>query len=244
MFFTEKPAISIIVTVYNDAKHLEGCIESILAQTFTRFEVIIVDDGSTDNSLKICKDYELQDRRIRVYHQKHQGAIVARNFAITIAKGEYIFPMYGDDKLNESALFKMYEAIQNQAADVVYSNTETFDNSNDIIEMSLPDRNNPSGCDISVCSALYKKGDWKNYQGYDPNVDSDLNHWEFWLNFIEDSKKIVKLDDALVYYREKTTNVSPEDKKRVFEYSKNKHKKLYNAPFGMLLDSVKKLFKL
>lgn len=84
------PQISVIVPVYNVEKYLARCIDSILVQSFTDFEVILVDDGSSDNSGKICDDYKTQDNRIVVIHQNNQGQAAARNRALDIAKGEYI----------------------------------------------------------------------------------------------------------------------------------------------------------
>ena len=76
------PEISVIVPVYNTEKYLSRCIDSILNQTYTDFELILVDDGSTDHSGDICEDYARKDSRLRVFHQKNQGQAVARNIAL------------------------------------------------------------------------------------------------------------------------------------------------------------------
>ena len=73
------PVISVIVPIYNAEKYLEGCIQSVLNQTYRNFELILIDDGSQDNSYKICKNYEKKDNRIILIHQKNQGQSVARN---------------------------------------------------------------------------------------------------------------------------------------------------------------------
>ena len=91
------PKVSVIVPVYKVEKYLPECIDSILAQTFTDFELILVDDGSPDNSGKICDDYATRDSRIRVFHKENGGVSSARNFGIDNARGEWIALMDGDD---------------------------------------------------------------------------------------------------------------------------------------------------
>lgn len=91
------PEISVIVPVYNTEKYLRRCIDSILAQTFTDFELILVDDGSTDNSGKICDEYAQADKRVRVFHNENGGVSSARNFGLDVAQGKYIMFSDSDD---------------------------------------------------------------------------------------------------------------------------------------------------
>lgn len=91
------PIISVIVPVYKAEKYLSMCICSILNQTFKDFELILVDDGSPDNSGKICDDYGLKDNRIRVIHQSNSGVAIARNNGIQVSKGEWITFVDADD---------------------------------------------------------------------------------------------------------------------------------------------------
>lgn len=103
----KKPKISIIVPIYKVEKYLEKCIDSILEQTFTDFELILVDDGSPDKCGKICDEYELKDNRIKVIHKKNGGLSDARNSGIKIAKGEYLGFIDSDDWINR----EMYEIL-------------------------------------------------------------------------------------------------------------------------------------
>ena len=82
--------ISIIVPVFNGAPYLSRCIESILRQTYTNLQILIIDDGSEDGSLAIAKKYEEKDERIQVIHQENQGVSAARNLGIQNARGEYL----------------------------------------------------------------------------------------------------------------------------------------------------------
>lgn len=87
---TQKVAISVIIPLYNAELYLPTCLQHILLQTFKDFEVIIVDDGSTDSSGIICDEYAQKDSRIKVFHQKNKGVSAARNFALSKVCGEYV----------------------------------------------------------------------------------------------------------------------------------------------------------
>ncbi|MDP3444388.1 MAG: glycosyltransferase family 2 protein, partial [Ignavibacteria bacterium] len=92
-----KPKISVIIPVYNTERYLPKCVESILAQTFNNFELLLIDDGSSDNSGRICDKYAQEDSRIRVFHKTNGGVSSARNLGIDNAKGDYICFVDSDD---------------------------------------------------------------------------------------------------------------------------------------------------
>lgn len=106
------PKVSVIVPVYKVEKYLPECIESILAQTFTDFELILVDDGSPDNSGKICDDYASRDPRIRVFHKENGGVSSARNLGIKNAQSDYIAFLDSDDWWKPEFLEKMLALAQ------------------------------------------------------------------------------------------------------------------------------------
>ncbi|MFG6149944.1 glycosyltransferase family 2 protein [Halobacillus sp. B23F22_1] len=103
------PAISIIVPVYNVEPYLRRCLDSILEQTFTDIEVIVVNDGSTDGSGEICDEFAEKDKRIRVIHKKNGGLSSARNAGLDIVKGEYIGFVDSDDYIDINMYKKLYE---------------------------------------------------------------------------------------------------------------------------------------
>lgn len=118
----QNPLISVVVPVYNAEQYLTGCLDSILDQTFTNFEVICVDDGSPDNSAEILNKYVQQDRRVKIIRQKNQGVSISRNNAIERACGEYIFFVDSDDYIVPQALEFLYRAITEQNADIACAN--------------------------------------------------------------------------------------------------------------------------
>ena len=124
--------ISVIVPIYNVAACLPRCLDSILAQTYTNLEILLVDDGSSDNSLEICQTYAAKDPRIRVSHQANQGVSAARNAGLAQAQGEYISFVDPDDWLAPQALARLCEAIQAAQASVAWGDfTYAYDNGAD-----------------------------------------------------------------------------------------------------------------
>ena len=110
--------ISVIIPVYNVEPYLHKCINSVLNQTFQNFELILVDDGSTDNSGIICDEYAHKDERIKVIHQKNAGQSAARNNGFEISKGEYICFLDSDDWFSDNALEIFYNLVKNNNVDM------------------------------------------------------------------------------------------------------------------------------
>lgn len=113
------PEISIIVPVYNVEKYLPQCLDSILAQTFTDFELICVNDGSTDRSGKILDEYVVKDSRIKVIHQQNKGLVGARNSGIDAAKGKYLYFVDSDDTIHPQLLEICHALAEKENADWV-----------------------------------------------------------------------------------------------------------------------------
>ena len=110
--------ISIIVPFYNVEKYAPKCIESIINQTYTNLEIILVDDGSPDTCGKICDDYALKDGRIKVIHKKNAGLSDARNVGIKEATGKYIGFVDGDDYIEKDMYKYLYNLIKENNADI------------------------------------------------------------------------------------------------------------------------------
>ena len=114
--------ISILVAIYNSEGYLIRCLESIINQTYANLEIILIDDGSTDESGLICEQYALQDNRIRVFHQENKGIGKTREVAISHAKGDYILFIDPDDWVEKDMISEMYLSAIRQDADVIVSN--------------------------------------------------------------------------------------------------------------------------
>ena len=126
--------ISVIVPVYNAEKFLNRCIDSILEQTYTNFELILVDDGSTDHSLDILKKYVEQDERVSLICQQNKGVSGARNTGLQAAKGEYFLYIDADDWVEKDMIEKLIFIGQRENADIVMCDSDHADEKTNVIE--------------------------------------------------------------------------------------------------------------
>ena len=118
---------SIVVPIYNISKYLSRCIDSILTQTYSNFELILVNDGSTDNCLDICEEYALHDNRIQIVNQKNKGLFLTRREGLKKCKGDYILHIDGDDKCDSNLLSSLYSVIKNIGPDCIIYNYSLID---------------------------------------------------------------------------------------------------------------------
>ena len=114
-----QPKVSVVVPVYNTKKYLSECLQSITSQTYKNLEIIVVDDGSTDGSDKICDYFSSKDRRIKVIHKKNEGVVVARKTGYEMATGEYLATVDSDDWIEPTMYQDMVEEILKENVDFV-----------------------------------------------------------------------------------------------------------------------------
>ena len=128
-----KKLISIIIPFYNASKYLKRCIDSVINQNYKNLEIILVNDGSTDDSKKICDEFRKKDQRIKVINKKNEGVARARNEGIINAKGKYITFVDADDWLEKDAIYRLYYIILRENVDIVRGNF-FFENENGIYD--------------------------------------------------------------------------------------------------------------
>ena len=174
-----KNIISIIIPVYNCEKYLDRCLNSIVSQSYKEIEIILIDDGSTDNSFLVCNKWANQDRRITVIHQNNQGISAARNAGLDIANGQYIMFVDADDYIDNNLCQILFDEINmTKNADCVICGVSYFDDNGHIgAPKVVPDKLFLTGIDlikdayvfnrnrISVIVSwgkLYKRDIWKN----------------------------------------------------------------------------------
>lgn len=208
--------ISIIVPVYNVEKYLKKCVNSIINQTYTDFELILVDDGSTDNSREICDEYLLIDRRIKVFHKENGGLSSARNMGLKKAKGEFLTFIDSDDIINKKYLEIMMKTINDNQSDVIICNYERFSNEDEISDTSSKEKLNIinyTGTAIMYCyfdnnidKARYVSSCWKLYKSsLFHNIEFPIGRLfedEFTIyKILLRANKITEIDTKLYYYR-------------------------------------------
>jgi len=162
--------ISVVIPVYRVEKYLERCVESVINQTYANLEIILIDDGSPDNSGNICDEYAKIDKRIKVIHKKNGGLSDARNVGIENSKGKYITFIDSDDWIPLNSIGVLYDALKDNKADIssgkikeVYSEKNTSEDYSTIItkkyntEDALQQLMYLHGFSNSASGKLYKK---------------------------------------------------------------------------------------
>ena len=126
--------LSIIIPVYNGEKYLNSCISSILQQSFTDFELLLVDDGSTDVSGEICDGYAAGDSRVRVFHVENGGPSRARNLGLREAMGQYVAFVDADDELYPDSLESMAQCVTDAFPELIMAEANTVDAEGNILK--------------------------------------------------------------------------------------------------------------
>lgn len=211
--------ISIIIPVYNDEKYITETLDSVIGQTFSDWQAICINDGSTDNSLKILKQYAKRDKRIQIIDQKNAGVIVARTNGINKAKSPYIFMLDGDDKIAPTTLEKMYQAITHSRGDIITCRVMQFGEENGEMLLPAPNKLNMSKTNCLVNAALMRKSDFIACGGFDERFSAMIEDYDLWLNLIYNfNKKIYRIPEILFFYRIKPKNLSRNQQKRKTHY--------------------------
>ncbi len=217
--------ISIIVPVYNVEKYLDECIQSIRNQTFLNLEILLIDDGSTDNSRKICDDYAVKDNRIKVIHKENGGLSDARNVGLENASGDYIGFVDSDDYIDEDMYELLYDNIIDSKADVSMCKARLVTD-NRVVDDSFCEKNKEvyntkeemlkalylgKGASIAVCLKLYKKHVFDNIRFIKGKTSEDaFVSWPI----INNTNRMVSQNITKYNYRQREDSIT--------------HKKKYN----------------
>ena len=155
--------ISIVVPIYNVENYLEECIDSLISQTYSNLEILLIDDGSTDNSGKIADDYMKKDERIKVFHKKNGGLSDARNYGIIRAKGKYICFIDSDDYVNKHFVSKLYQLITKENSIVSVIGYQKFTNESEITDYAQEEKNITVFTKEDGLNQLFKTDGFGNY---------------------------------------------------------------------------------
>lgn len=212
----QAPLISVIVPIYNVECYLNECIESIIRQTYNSFEIILIDDGSTDMSTAICDNWARKDSRVIVIHQMNQGAPAARNTGLRNAKGDYIAFVDADDYIDEKMFEIMVKEMLEKQADIVVcgvnwvkengdrireeSNTAYFENKS----IAMRDLLGKTSIKEQVWDKLYKKEIVEDVSFIEGKKIDDV----FWTyRVIGRAKRISVINQALYFYVQRQSSV-------------------------------------
>src|SRR5690554_3161180 len=222
--------VSVIIPVYNMEEYLVDTLDSVLSSDYPNFEVIVMNDGSTDKSLSIAEYYAEKDSRIQVYSQRNKGASSARNNAINKAVGSYILPVDADNLIAQTYISEAAKVLDHHPNVKLVSceaefigdksgrwNFETFD-------INLLCRRNI----IDNC-AMYRKSDWANARGY-CNEILGREDWDFWLSLFETGGDFFRLPIVGLYYRVRSNSKRVQTRhlhKNIIDALNARHKPLF-----------------
>ena len=213
--------VSIIVPIYNVEVYIRECIDSILAQTYPDFELILVDDGSPDDCGSICDEYAESDRRIIVIHKKNGGLTSARNAGLELAKGEWIMHVDGDDWIEPDMLESLLEAARVTGADLVFGDFLS-DRPNEAYQ-KLPSWSNDKRESMSnymaytmttIWGSIAKRSLYTDHSLKSPETISYCEDFHLIVRLCHFAKKIVNVHRPFYHYRYRPTSIMSNMSKR------------------------------
>lgn len=224
------PQVSIIVPCYNLAQYLDEALQSIYNQTYSDWECTLVDDGSTDSTAAIARQWEAKDARFVYLHKENGGVSSARNFGIEKAKYEYILTLDADDKYDGSFLEKaMTVLLSDEKLGIISSWGQYFvdDKLFQIYRMTGRSTVDFLFYNDAVGTSLFRKKCWEQVGGYDENPKNGYEDWEFYLRVCALGWKVHIIDEVLFFYRQhvvsrrKEMNIKENENKK-YIFMKNK----------------------
>tara|TARA_B100000674_G_C37800782_1_gene896344 strand:+ start:134 stop:1060 length:927 start_codon:yes stop_codon:yes gene_type:complete len=250
-----EPKISVIMSVFNGSKFLSDAIQSILNQTFKEFEFIIVDDGSTDNSLNIIRSFESADSRIKVISKLNEGLAKSLNAAISVSKGKFIARMDADDISYENRLEKQYEYMQkNESIDLCGCSMDIIDELGNVtsekIQISNIDdiqRKRYFQSPILHITFFGKKSFFVKHNGYREQFKY-AQDYDLVLRGINAGAKICNIKDKLVQYRDYQQKIDPTKFIQQFRMTElivklSKERELHNKEVSILNSEILSTYK-
>ena len=198
------PAISVVIPCYNQAELLADAVESVVAQTFTDWEVLIVDDGSPDRTGEVAEELAARHfgLRIQVVRQANAGLAGARNAGIERSRGAYVLPLDADDRIAPTMLERTFRLLEEQPGiAIAYTDLQRFGDDERVVRVRefnptvLPEVNH-----FSYCS-LYRREVWEAVGGYNPNMVHGYEDWDFWVGAMEHGYRARRIPEPLVEYR-------------------------------------------
>jgi len=193
--------VSVVIPIYNMQAYLAETIESVLESSYPNFEVILMDDGSTDDSPSIAKKYADNDARLKFFVQPNGGASMARNHAISLCKGEYILPVDADNLISPDYIEKAVCVLQQEPnVKIVYCNAVFFGDKKGHWKLPpyslklLARRNVMDNC------AMYRKSDWAKAGGYCEEILGPED-WDFWISMLKTGGDVKRLPIIGLHYR-------------------------------------------
>lgn len=195
------PDVSVIIPCFNHGQYIHEAIDSVLNQTLKDFEIIVVNDGSTEQqTIDILK--KINHPKIKVIHTSNQGLASARNNGIREAQAKIILPLDSDDKIMPTYVEKALKIFgDDPSLGIVYCYAELFGEKRG--KWILPEYSIKSILfrNLFFCSAFFWRHDWEKAKGFNPNMKYGWEDWDLWLSIISFGKKVYRIPESLFSYR-------------------------------------------
>ena len=196
------PLVSVVMPAYNIADYIGQSIESVLASDYANIELIVVDDGSKDNTLAVAKEYEQADKRVKVLTKVNGGQGVARNFGVEASSGKYILFVDSDDLIGSSYISKSVAELEaDEAVKVVTCRGEFFDGRTGAWKLKLYSPKTLAKRNVFTLSSMMRRDDFVRVGGFDSTMHNYCEDWALWINILKDGGKVVTLPTVEFYYR-------------------------------------------
>lgn len=238
------PLVSIIVPCYNQAQYLNEALQSVLDQTYTNWECIIVNDGSPDHTEEVAKRWVEKDARF-VYLKKENGGLSsARNYGISYAKGKFILPLDADDKIATNYVELAVQSFQmDSSLKLVYCKAGKFGEEEGLWQLQPFSLLDLARFNMIFCSAVFRKEDWELVGGYDEKMIYGLEDWEFWIAILKNGGGVKCLNEVGFYYRIRANSMARTTNQNHLSYSENYVAKKHIDFYVSNYDSLNKIRK-
>lgn len=211
----KSPLVTIVVPVYNMSEFLEETILSITSSHYQNLEIVVVDDGSQDDSLEVAKRCAQGDSRIKVLSQPNSGVCVARNNAVAHAHGEYVLPVDSDDLIAPEFVEEAVRVMEcNPEVKVVSPTVMRFGKKSGILELPAFSLSKLAVHNSLVASSMYRRADFDRVHGYCVDIQG-REDWEFWISLLKDGGEVVRLPSVGLYYRIRPNSKRVQDRERI-----------------------------
>jgi glycosyltransferase involved in cell wall biosynthesis len=238
------PKVTVIIPCYNQGAYLDEAVDSVLAQTFEDYEIIIVNDGSTDEATNALLN-SYRKPKTQVMSTQNQGLSSARNAGIRAACGTYILPLDADDKIAPTFLEKAVQVLDEQPAiGIVCSLVDFFGAKSGRFIVADFTAGDMLLANHVCASAMFRKADWEKVGGYNSNMKFGWEDWDFWLSLLEQGRAVHRIPQVLFYYRVKKgsmiKNLSLDKQRMMYKQLFENHSKLYTDNIDHLFVAVEK----
>ena len=235
--------VSIIVSCYNQGCYLAESLDSILQQTFSNWECLIINDGSTDNTEVVANSYIQKDNRIIYIYQDNQGVCAARNNAIKKSSGEYVLCLDADDKISPEYVELCVKELElDSKIAVVACNYMCFGKKHGKVILEPYSLEKLMGHNLFVNCSMFRRIDFERVKGFNENMKLGLEDWDFWLSILAQGAKVKYLKGFHFFYRMKSARESRNQttfvvetqkklRKQIWENHKDLYSEIYSSPY-------------